>query len=199
MAASSKGQMDQRKPAKPTRLKMSASSQRHQNMRFSNRQAAVLTSLVFAVVIVFVVMNLLQHDRFLARRDDRISSVSWDPSWPELPISKVTRRVPIQVSRIVYSFAALNADVLAYIPCYCGCRSQGHRSNHDCYIKQRSADGRVVAWDEHGLTCPFARNITGDVSLWREQGKTLSTIRRDIEQEYASRGPATPTPPVPTE
>jgi hypothetical protein len=191
--------MDQRKPAKPTLVKYRASSRRHQNMRFSNRQAAVLTSLVFAVTMVFVVMNLVQHDRFLAQRKDGTSSVSWDPSWPELPISKVAGRLPVRLARVVYSFAALNADVLAYIPCYCGCESQSHRSNHDCYIKQRSADGRVVAWDAHGLTCPLARNITGDVSLWREQGKSLSTIRRDIEQEYASRGPATPTPPVPTQ
>ena len=41
-------------------------------------------------------------------------------------------------------------------------------------------------------------DITGDATLWHEHGTPLAQIRTDIEREYSSRGPATPTPPVPS-
>jgi len=47
------------------------------------------------------------------------------------------------------------------------------------------------------MTCPVGPDITGDVMLWRKNGTPLLTIRNDIEREYGSRGPATPTPPPP--
>jgi hypothetical protein len=44
------------------------------------------------------------------------------------------------------------------------------------------------------MTCPLAGDITGDVTLWTEQGRALFEIRNDIDREYSSRGPGTPTP-----
>jgi len=46
--------------------------------------------------------------------------------------------------------------------------------------------------------CPLSPDITGDVMLWYERGKPLSAIRYDIDQEFGSRGPATPTPDPPS-
>lgn len=43
-----------------------------------------------------------------------------------------------------YRFAVAHPDVLQYIPCYCGCVDQGHRSNADCYVQEVRADGSVV-------------------------------------------------------
>ena len=98
------------------------------------------------------------------------------------------------IARAVYSFAGTKPDVLEHIPCFCGCRLRGHGSVHDCYVKHRSAESVVTEWDDHGLTCALATDITGDVMLWHDQGESLSTIRRRIDQEFGTRGPATDTP-----
>ena len=52
--------------------------------------------------------------------------------------------------RAVYEFAARHPEVLEYIPCFCGCERNGHRSNHDCFVAGRDARGKVT-WDAHGL------------------------------------------------
>ena len=69
------------------------------------------------------------------------------------PLPEVPRRAarPQGVIRAVYEFAARHPEVLSYIPCFCGCERKGHRSNHDCFVAARDADGRV-AWSPHGMT-----------------------------------------------
>ncbi|MBI4301994.1 MAG: hypothetical protein HY664_05270 [Chloroflexi bacterium] len=49
-----------------------------------------------------------------------------------------------------YEFAVTNPEVLAYMPCYCGCGDAGHTSNKDCYIKEAKGDGTFV-FDSHGF------------------------------------------------
>lgn len=149
-----------------TKYGQRASRKRRDNARWSNVQAAILTAVSVAVVVVMMMAAMVRHDRFLKERDGWMSSVPWDPSWPALPVLDVAGHLPIDVARAIYAFAGKKADVLPYIPCYCGCRMQGHRSNHDCYVRQRSADGRVTEWDSHGMTCPVGPDSTGDVTLW---------------------------------
>ena len=163
-----------------------------------NRQAALFTSVGIAVIITAMIVMIVRHDRSLNEKDAWISSVPWDPSWPSLPVVNVPGALRIEVARAVYGFVGNNAEVLEYIPCYCPCRSEGHRNNLECYVKQRSPDGRVTEWDSHGQTCDVGLDITGDVMLWHEKGRTLSAIRNDIDQEYSSRGPGTLTPPPPS-
>jgi len=40
----------------------------------------------------------------------------------------------------LYHFATDHAGDLEYIPCFCGCKNIGHRSNRDCYIKSFNRD-----------------------------------------------------------
>jgi hypothetical protein len=47
------------------------------------------------------------------------------------------RRAPAEV-REAYRFAIANRETLRYIPCYCGCGSEGHTSNASCYVKDSS-------------------------------------------------------------
>ena len=48
-----------------------------------------------------------------------------------------------------YQFAIDHPDILAQIPCYCGCGElDGHKSNLDCFIKSREGD--EVVFDDHG-------------------------------------------------
>lgn len=70
---------------------------------------------------------------------------------PPLPL--IPRMVrPMRIVRPVYEFAARHPEVLDYVPCFCGCEKSGHRSNVDCFVASRDGEGRVTAWDRHGMT-----------------------------------------------
>jgi hypothetical protein len=75
---------------------------------------------------------------------------AWDPSWPSLPGSDQPAR-PIEVVYQAYAYAARRGDVLQYMPCYCGCERQGHRSNRDCFVKSMTTTGKPQ-WDPMGYT-----------------------------------------------
>lgn len=72
----------------------------------------------------------------------------WDSSWPPLPHSGEPAG-PIELVRAMYAYAARRPDVLQYMPCYCGCEKQGHRSNRDCFVKSKTAAG-LPKWDAMG-------------------------------------------------
>lgn len=48
-----------------------------------------------------------------------------------------------------YQFAIDYPNILAQIPCYCGCADEAnHKSNLDCYIQSRT--GNDIVFDDHG-------------------------------------------------
>src|SRR5919109_5316116 len=51
-------------------------------------------------------------------------------------------RAPDEV-REAYRFAIANRETLRYIPCYCGCGSEGHTSNASCYVKDNSTPDKL--------------------------------------------------------
>ena len=167
---------------------------RGKKREWTNAHAAIVIAAMLAVVIAMTVLTIIREDRFHKQRDTW-TALPWNPSWPVLEVEGPLRS---DVARAIYSFAGNEPDVLRYIPCYCGCVRERHRSNHDCYVTRRSSGSGVLEWNSHGLSCPVGPDITGDVMLWHEQGTPLSTIRQNIEREFSSRGPATPTPAVPS-
>ncbi len=62
---------------------------------------------------------------------------------PESALPANIRQAPPNV-RDAYRFAIANRDILSQIPCYCGCGTERHKSNADCYIKDVKPDGSVV-------------------------------------------------------
>ena len=56
---------------------------------------------------------------------------------PESLLPNDIRGAPDDV-REAYRFAIANRDTLRYIPCYCGCGSEGHTSNASCYLSDKS-------------------------------------------------------------
>jgi len=59
--------------------------------------------------------------------------------WPDF-----VERASGDVKRL-YEFQVVNGDLMKYMPCFCGCgRTDGHRSNRDCYVQQVKPDGSVV-------------------------------------------------------
>ena len=62
---------------------------------------------------------------------------------PEAALPASIRQAPPNV-RDAYRFAIANRDILGNIPCYCGCGTERHKSNADCYIKDVRPDGSIV-------------------------------------------------------
>jgi len=71
---------------------------------------------------------------------------------PPFPFDTEPPIRPIQVINAAYTFAAEHPEVLAYVPCYCGCERGGHRGNDDCFVMARAANGDVTQWEPHGMT-----------------------------------------------
>ena len=71
---------------------------------------------------------------------------------PPLPFSPEPPARSPEVVRASYKFAAEHAEVLSYVPCYCGCEHSGHRGNEDCFVTARDAKGDVTQWEPHGMT-----------------------------------------------
>jgi hypothetical protein len=82
-------------------------------------------------------------------KTDESANTHWNPAWPELPSVGTTH--PIQLIRRAYAFAANRPDVVQYLPCYCGCERQGHRSLEFCFVKARNSSG-ITEWDNMGFT-----------------------------------------------
>lgn len=120
-------------------------------------KGAGIAGLTLLVLLVFLVgQSIHRHDRLVSWRqeleaDGHVSWPSWNPSWPVLPRSPFTRAADL---RGPYAFAALNADRLRFIPCYCGCARDGHRSVLDCFVSGFTQQGTPI-WTDHAFTCPL--------------------------------------------
>jgi hypothetical protein len=170
---------------------------RHHEPPLSNTKAVILTGIAAAILVLMTTLTVVRQERSLKYPGGEWKSLPWNPAWPPLPVASGIRQLRTDIARAIYTFGGTKPEVMQYVHCYCGCVSLGHQSNHDCYVKRRSADGRVVEWDSHGLVCPLGPDITGDVMLWHEKGRLLSRIRNDIDREFRARGPATVTPEPP--
>lgn len=52
-----------------------------------------------------------------------------------------------------YVMAASKPEVLASVPCYCGCyEGDGHTSNLDCFVDQMGTNNEVTEWDAMGIS-----------------------------------------------
>jgi hypothetical protein len=71
-------------------------------------------------------------------------------STPPLNTTGYAGARPQGITRAVYDFAAQHPEVLKYVPCYCGCESDGHPHNESCFVKARDPKGNVTQWDMHG-------------------------------------------------
>jgi len=95
--------------------------------------------------------------------------------------------------KAVYKVALQYADVLEWMPCYCGCGdSAGHKSNLNCFIKEINDDETVV-WDDHGTRCLVCIEIALQSAKLSQEGKSIEEIRTIIDEQY-HEGYASPTP-----
>ena len=106
---------------------------------------------------------------------------------PASGIPRWAQDTPARV-RTAYQFAVANPEALKNVPCYCGCGSIGHTSNHSCYIKEAQTDGTLI-FDDHALGCSLCVDITQDVLRMTGEGRSGADIRAEIVASYSKFGP----------
>ncbi len=95
---------------------------------------ATMLSLVAGVFAWFLTRD--GSSDIVAKTSVKLPSFAYDQSAP-------------QNAPKAYQFAIDRPDLLSQVPCYCGCgQDAGHKSNLDCFIKERNGD--KVLFDRHG-------------------------------------------------
>lgn len=82
-------------------------------------------------------------------------------------------------------------DLLEQIPCYCGCKYEGHMHSRHCFWRD---DG---TFDKHGISCSTCFYIAKNAKQMHEEGKDICYIRNEIDTFYAPNaelGTDTPMP-----
>lgn len=119
----------------------------------------IIGALVFAAGVVWYVMKGPSPDTRAA-----------------LPKPNTTTLDPSQFSgqtRVAYEAAREVPEVLAQLPCYCGCMSGfGHKSNLDCFH------------DTHGIECSMCQEIAIDARDMWKNGLEIERIREKIKSKY---------------
>jgi len=95
--------------------------------------------------------------------------------------------------RAIYEWAKTpeGAALLEQVPCYCGCKFEGHKHSRHCFWRD---DG---TFDKHGITCSVCFDIARKTRQMHEQGIDICTIRKEIDKFYEPNkhlGTDTPMP-----
>lgn len=116
---------------------------------------------------------------------------------PPLPVPGFPPVRPMKIVNEAYEFAARHPEVLHFVPCFCGCERDGHRGNHDCFVRSRDSQGRVT-WDAHGYGCQVCIDVAHEAMLMYNSGASVSAIRASIDNKFGARSHThTPTPEPP--
>ena len=115
---------------------------------------------------------------------------------PPLPNVGFAPVRPMDIVRATYDFAAQHPEILSYVPCYCGCGSQGHKANDSCFVARRDARGNVLEWDTHGFGCSICVDVAREAMQMHSSGADVVSIRAAIERKWTPGNAAgkTPTP-----
>jgi hypothetical protein len=93
--------------------------------------------------------------------------------------------------REIYEWAKTTEgwELLEQIPCYCGCKFEGHLHTRHCFWKDNGD------FDKHGITCSVCFDIAEKSKEMFEQGKDVCEIRQTIDAFYLpNKNLATETP-----
>jgi len=89
----------------------------------------------------------------------------------------------------VWSKTPEGRAIMEQVPCFCGCKFEGHRHSRDCFWRE---DG---SFDKHGITCSICIDVGSQAKRKFEEGKDICQIRKEIEDFYEpSREFITDTP-----
>lgn len=110
----------------------------------------VAIAVAVAALIAGAIFSMLTRPVEATVAESAAPLAAWDSRWEALPQpGRPTHS--IEAIRAAYAFAANREDIVRYLPCYCGCEREGHRSLRDCFIEARAADG-MPKWGPMGYT-----------------------------------------------
>ena len=90
-----------------------------------------------------------------------------------------------------YQIAVAEKDLLAVLPCYCGCGHDPQYKNlRDCFLDEKGE------FRSHGANCEVCQEEARDAAGWKAQGLSPKEIRQRIDKAYEGRGKPTDTPPI---
>ncbi len=90
-----------------------------------------------------------------------------------------------------YQIALKERELLAKLPCYCGCgQDQKYKNLRDCFLDEQGE------FNSHAANCQVCLEEAEGASRWKAQGLTTKAIRGQIDAAYEGRGKPTDTPPV---
>lgn len=149
-----------------------------------SRTAWVLFALALSAICLFAAEALRRHVRLVTWQEEleRTSDAPW-PMWQRTWAPLSSGAIASDDLRGAYAYAALNADRVRFIPCYCGCVREAHGSVLDCFVKGFSSEGRPL-WTDHAFTCRVCVSIMREVALMSTRGMSLGAIRNAIDRYH---------------
>lgn len=92
-------------------------------------------------------------------------------------------QIPPYVSgemREMYEWAKTpeGAALLEQVPCYCGCKFEGHMHTRHCFWRD---DG---TFDKHGITCSVCLDIGKKTKKLHMEGKNICEIIEEVDKFY---------------
>ncbi len=132
-----------------------------------------------------------------------VAIIAGGANWQDQPLKDFLKQHQAsQAQEAAYMFAFHHPEILKYIPCYCGCSRQHHKSNYNCFMQGDAEKAKISPFDEHGLVCPMCVQIALKAEELDHQGKSVREIRDYIDQLQAmypdlkNMGTPTPMPPA---
>ncbi len=164
---------------------------KHGRKQLAGPFSSPVLTLVAAAAVVLAGLGLLAVLPGGSDSNSPVTPVATTDAGAALPEYVMAAPAKVQTA---YRFVVERADVMVWIPCYCGCgEHSGHLSARNCFVKEGSTASRVE-FDSHGAGCDMCVGIALDTKAMIEEGRSLRDIRAYIDSQYGSMGPGTDTP-----
>lgn len=152
----------------------------------------------FRLAVVAAALSVSAVGVLVARQGGAPAKTTAQAPLPPLNTAGYALARPLNITRQAYEFAARHPEVSRFVPCYCGCEADGHRSNEMCFVARRDAAGNVTEWDTHGFGCATCVDVARESMQLFNSGADPASIRAAIERKWTPQyRTKTPTPPVP--
>ncbi|MGH9386402.1 MAG: PCYCGC motif-containing (lipo)protein [Vicinamibacterales bacterium] len=163
-------------------------------MRIRRPLALLIGSTAVTMMIGAVIVTAQGGAKSTAAQPAKPSVAARRVTTPPLPAMGFAPVRPMETIRATYDFAAQHPEILKYVPCYCGCGSEGHANNEACFIARRDARGNVIEWDTHGYGCTICVDVARESMQLYSSGADVNSIRAAIEKKWTPSHPGTKTP-----
>lgn len=114
-----------------------------------------------------------------------LTTVQLDASWTARPAYVRDNGAAISEA---YAFALADPVPLESMPCYCGCVATDHRSNLDCFFRQRATGADPLVFEEHASYCGICIDTALLTKHRLAEGATLTRIRAEVDSTIGSNG-----------